>query len=141
MKKYAVSLFAILCVCLAVISCKEAATYTINDAIKEIQKDLPEDMGDGLTLSSVELGDNAIVMKMECPDEMVSALSFVSTQEMKEAFVEGFKESGDEDGKNDFINLCKMAEKGLSIIVVGTGDEHPEYHVDIPYDEISKLKN
>ena len=140
MKKYTVSLFAILCVCLAFISCKEVATDTISDALKEIKKDLPMDMGEGLMVTAVDLEENAIVMKMECPNEMVAALQLVDEKQMKEGFIEGFKNSENSEGNDNFIDLCLAAEKGLSIRIVGTGDDHPEYHIEIPYEEISKLK-
>lgn len=138
MKKLSFCIITLFCLCLAVVSCKEAAENTLDKALKEVRSELPKDMGNDMKITAVDLETDFLTMKMECPDMVVAALELVGKDEMKSNFVEGFKGQGD---NNDFIDLCIMAKKGLKIRIIGNEGNASEYDLEIPYDEISQLKN
>lgn len=86
--------------------------------IKEADNNMPEDLGDGLTMKSIRLKDANLVYTIECDEDEVSIESLkLAKKEMKTAMVDMVKE-----GDDDIIFICKAlvrTNRGMDYKYVG----------------------
>lgn len=86
--------------------------------IKEADNNMPEDLGDGLTMKSIRLKDTNLVYTIECDEDEVSIESLkLAKKEMKTAMVDMVKE-----GDDDIIFICKAlvrTNRGMDYKYVG----------------------
>ena len=86
--------------------------------IKEADNNMPEDLGDGLTMKSIRLKDTNLVYTIECDEDEVSIESLkLAKKEMKTAMVDMGKE-----GDDDIIFICKAlvrTNRGMDYKYVG----------------------
>ena len=86
--------------------------------IKEVDNNMPEDLGDGLTMKSIRLKDTNLVYTIECDEDEVSIESLkLAKKEMKTAMVDMVKE-----GDDDIIFICKAlvrTNRGMDYKYVG----------------------
>ena len=86
--------------------------------IKEADNNMPEDLGDGLTMKSIRLKDTNLVYTIECDEDEVSIESLkIEKKEMKTAMVDMVKE-----GDDDIIFICKAlvrTNRGMDYKYVG----------------------
>ena len=86
--------------------------------IKEVDNNMPEDLGDGLTMKSIRLKDANLVYTIECDEDEVSIESLkLAKKEMKTAMVDMVKE-----GDDDIIFICKAlvrTNRGMDYKYVG----------------------
>jgi hypothetical protein len=86
--------------------------------IKEADNNMPEDLGDGLTMKSIRLKDTNLVYTIECDEDEVSIESLkLAKKEMKIAMVDMVKE-----GDDDIIFICKAlvrTNRGMDYKYVG----------------------
>ena len=86
--------------------------------IKEANNNMPEDLGDGLTMKSIRLKDANLVYTIECDEDEVSIESLkLAKKEMKTAMVDMVKE-----GDDDIIFICKAlvrTNRGMDYKYVG----------------------
>ena len=86
--------------------------------IKEADHNMPEDLGDGLTMKSIRLKDANLVYTIECDEDEVSIESLkLAKKEMKTAMVDMVKE-----GDDDIIFICKAlvrTNRGMDYKYVG----------------------
>lgn len=141
-------LFIAAIVCLALTSCNNAnkqsaenggdeqsCDMTVEAFVNEMNNDYPQQMGDGMTMTSVKTIDKSVVYEMLI-DENVHGSLCDWTQEMwaecREDFLIGLT---DGDGYLDFANLCK--KEGYTTVLRFVGNS-TGYTQDITYnaDEI-----
>lgn len=86
--------------------------------IKEADNNMPEDLGDGLTMKSIRLKDTNLVYTIECDEDEVSIESLkLAKKEMKTVMVDMVKE-----GDDDIIFICKAlvrTNRGMDYKYVG----------------------
>ena len=86
--------------------------------IKEADNNMPEDLGDGLTMKSIRLKDTNLVYTIECDEDEISIESLEQTKkDIKESVFEMVK-----DGDEDMLFICKSlvrTHRGLDYKFVG----------------------
>jgi hypothetical protein len=86
--------------------------------IKEADNNMPEDLGDGLTMKSIRLKDANLVYTIECDEDEVSIEALkLAKKEMKTAMIDMVKE-----GDDDIIFICKAlvrTNRGMDYKYVG----------------------
>ena len=141
-------LFIAAIVCLALTSCNNAnkqsaenggdeqsCDMTVEAFVNEMNNDYPQQMGDGMTMTSVKTIDKSVVYEV-LVDESINGALGDATQEMwnecRESTLVGLT---DGEGYLEFANLCK--KEGYTIVFRWVGNS-TGYTQDITYnaDEI-----
>ena len=118
MKKFLLSLFAVAMMTATFVSCD---TNQLQREVDEIQKDLPMDMGEGMTIVSVALDDSYLVYTAEIDESLMGEEMmdfFIANSDMLEESM--FEVNEDDQDIKDLCKLCKDNNKGIAYKFVGT---------------------
>lgn len=113
----------ILTLCLALSGCsgkteKEENLDNIREGLKEVQSELPQDVGDGVIMESVELSGNNIVYQFEFPEDMLQGLTLGQVLDLqpdlkKEMKANMLKELQDDPTTKELLDMCRKADVGM----------------------------
>lgn len=117
MKKLLLSLFSVALMATMLVSC---GTDALQKEVDAIQKDLPMDMGDGMTMTAVVLEGDYLVYTAEIDEDIMG-------EEMMDFFIENsdmlkasMLEEDDDPDIQELAKMCKERNKGIAYKFVGS---------------------
>lgn len=122
------------------ISDKDKAWVELEEAVEEGNKTCPQNMGDGMTLTSLSIDDNVLEMKfgIDSDDEDVTPSVFRQYRQVfKTTMLQGLV--GDADTR-ELLNLCVKAEVQMKVTLHFQGYSET-VQIVIPINEIEEALN
>ena len=109
---------------------------TLQDVVDKMKKELPKDLGDGTSITKVEIADDFLEITMECDesnfrfdDVMIDLFMPMIQESMKEQVL------NEGDGK-ELKSLCKQENKGVRMKMIGLASGKTIVPLEVPANEL-----
>jgi len=114
---------------------------TLESYVKEKQKLLPIDTDEGFTVVGYEIeGDNVVVM-MTCDDrDMPLAEAELMYSKDRDFYNKTFIQDLIDEGKTEFIYLCKKEGKGIKVLIKGNQSGRTATIMNVHPEELPDVK-